>query len=102
MTALDFGLGPSFEIVVAGDSGSDDTKAMLSALGRVFVPNKVVLLRPTELESPEIVQLAEFTTYHLAVAGKATAYACRNYQCNMPINELEKMLELLKKRPEVN
>ena len=95
MVGLDFGVGPSYEVVIAGNSQAEDTKEMLKAIRRQFIPNKVVILRPTEQESPEIDHLAEFTKYYRSIEGKATAYVCVNYNCKFPTTDIDKMLELL-------
>ena len=95
MIALDFGIGPSYEVVIVGDSTAPDTKAMLKAIRARFVPNKVVILRPTEEESPEIIRLAGYTRYQSSIDGKATAYVCLNYICKTPTTDIEEMLELL-------
>ncbi len=95
LTALDFGIGPSYEVVIAGNSRAEDTKAMLRALRRQFIPNKVVILKPSEQNAPEITRLAEFTRYQTSRDGKATAYVCLNYNCKLPTTEINKMLELL-------
>jgi uncharacterized protein YyaL (SSP411 family) len=95
LVALDFAIGPSFEVVVAGEPGRADTRAMLKTLRTQFVPNKVVLLRPAGADTPPIVQLAPFTEYQTAVEGKATAYVCRNYACDAPTTDPDKMRELL-------
>ncbi|MCK5552233.1 MAG: thioredoxin domain-containing protein, partial [Deltaproteobacteria bacterium] len=100
MLAVDFMVGPSYEVVIAGKSGAKDTKAMIGALRAHFVPNKVVLFRPTEEESPEIIRLAEYTKYQSSIDGKATAYVCLNYNCKLPTTDSGKMLELLEvKKP---
>jgi uncharacterized protein YyaL (SSP411 family) len=96
MVGVDFGVGPSYEVVIVGEAETEDTQAMLTALRAEFVPNKVVLLRPPE-ESPEIVRLAEFTKYHLSLNGQATAYVCLNYYCELPTTDVNKMLKLLGK-----
>jgi len=49
MVAVDFGVGPSYEVVIAGGSQADDTKQMLNVIRGLFVPNKIVILRPTIL-----------------------------------------------------
>jgi len=95
MAALDFGVGPSYEVVVVGDEGADDTDALLKAIREQFVPNKVVLFRPAGVESPEISELAEFTRYHKSIKDKATAYVCVNYQCKLPTTDVGEMLKLL-------
>jgi uncharacterized protein YyaL (SSP411 family) len=95
MLAVDFGVGPSYEVVITGKTGTKDTKAMIGALRRHFVPNKVVLFRPSEEESPDIIRLAEYTTYQTSIDSKATAYVCLNYNCKFPTTDKGKMLELL-------
>jgi hypothetical protein len=95
MVALDFGIGPSYEVVIAGGSQAEDTKGMLNALRTKFIPNKVVLLKPTDQKEPEITRLAEFTKYQSSRDGKATAYVCLNYACKLPTTDSAKMLELL-------
>ena len=94
MAALDFELGNPYEIVLAGNSQSAETKAMLKALRERFIPNKAVILRPTEVESPEIIYLADYTRDMSSIDGKTTAYVCQNYSCKQPTTEIEKMLEL--------
>jgi len=94
MLAVDFALGPSYEVVIAGKPGAEDTRMMLAALRAQFVPDKVVLLRP-DGESPRIARLAEFTQYQRSIDGKATAYVCRNYKCEFPTTDVEVLLNLL-------
>lgn len=100
LAALDFGIGPSFEVVIAGVPGAEDTRAMTRALAEHFVPNKVVVLRPDDEESPRIVDIAEYTRYQNALNGAATAYVCRNYACDAPTTEIAVMLESLNVKPE--
>jgi len=39
--------------------------------------------------------LAPFTKDLTTIDGKATAYVCRNYMCNLPTIDVQKMLEQL-------
>jgi uncharacterized protein YyaL (SSP411 family) len=98
MVALDFGIGPCYEVVIAGNAKAEDTKAMVKALRTRFLPNKIVLLNPGERESPEIAQLAAFTRNQSSIGGRATAYVCLNYNCKLPTTDINKMLELLNVR----
>jgi hypothetical protein len=95
MIAVDFALGPSFEVVVAGVPTADDTKAMLRAVEAPFLPGKVVLFRPAGEESPEIADVAPFTRPLVPLDGHATAYVCRNHACRMPTTDVARVLELL-------
>jgi uncharacterized protein YyaL (SSP411 family) len=99
LSAVDFASGPAFEVVIAGRADADDTRAMLESLRSRFTPNSVVLLRP-EGTSPEggedaITHIAEFTRSLKSIDGRATAYVCRNFSCELPTNDVEMMLELL-------
>jgi len=95
MVGLDFGVGPSYEVVVVGNPDSKDTAEMLSQLRSRFLPNKVVLFKPSNQENPEISEIAEFTKPQSALGNKATAYVCLNYNCKLPTTDINKMLELL-------
>jgi uncharacterized protein YyaL (SSP411 family) len=58
LSALDFALGPSFEVVVSGVRDRADTRAMMRALRQPFLPNKVVVFRPGEVADPAISRVA--------------------------------------------
>ena len=96
MVALEFLAGPQFEIVVAGKPGAQDTQAMLDAVRRSFLPNRVLLLRPQGAGSGAIAAIAPYTKDMKAEGGRATAYVCRNFACAKPVRTVEEMLGLLK------
>lgn len=96
MQALDFAIGPDSEVVIIGDREAEDTKAMFETLGKEFLPNKVVIFRPAKEEHSEIMSLAPYTRDMSDKNGKVTAYVCRNYSCELPTTEKERMLELLR------
>lgn len=95
LSAVEFGIGPSYEVVIVGDPGGDDVKTMVKKLRSRFIPNKVVVLRPNAEEMPEISSIAGYTGSQTSIDGMATAYVCMNYQCKLPTTDPEKMLELL-------
>ena len=95
LSAVDFQLGPSFEVVIAGKRGSADTEQMAAYLRGTFLPNKIVLFRPAEEQKPQIARLAPFTAAQQAVEGKATAYVCRDHACELPVTDVREMLRLL-------
>ncbi|NYT19932.1 MAG: thioredoxin domain-containing protein, partial [Methanosarcinales archaeon] len=96
LSAVNFILGPSSEIVIAGDLNSEDTKLMLSDLHRDYLPNKVVLFKPSGTEGNAITKIAEYTKNLVMIDGKATAYVCKGLSCKEPTTDPEKMLELIK------
>lgn len=96
MQALDFAIGPTAEVVIVGDRESDDTLEMLEAIGKQFIPGKVVIFRPVGKKESEITRIAPYSHDILAESGKAMAYVCHNYRCELPTTDKEKMLQLLK------
>ena len=95
LSALDFGFGPSIEVVIAGKSSSRDTQAMVNAVRRQFSPNKVLLFVPGEILSPGITRIAKFTKYQTSIDGKATAYVCRDYVCSAPTTDVTRIPGLM-------
>jgi uncharacterized protein YyaL (SSP411 family) len=95
LVALDFSLGPSFEIVIAGEQDREDTQAMIEAIRQRFLPRKVILLRGTEVQTKTLNKLAPFTKYHTPLNDKSTAHVCIDYNCKLPTNSVEHMLKLL-------
>ena len=95
LSAIDFSIGPSFEVVVAGDPEAEDTLAMVRILRRKFLPNAVIIFRPSNASTPAIVQLAPFTESQLPVNGRATAYVCQDFACKLPTNDIATMLSQL-------
>ena len=96
LSALDFSFGPTFEVVIAGDSRAGDTNALLRAVQTTFLPRVSVLLRPTEDDKPDIVTVAGFTRDHAAIENRATAYVCRRYHCLAPTTDRDVMLAALR------
>ncbi len=95
LTAVDYAVGPTYSLVIAGDTGKEDTNDMLSEIKKHFLPNKSLIFRPTEKIGPEIVELSNFVQYFDKLDGKATAYVCINKTCKVPTNDVNKALEYL-------
>ncbi|MFC2067434.1 thioredoxin domain-containing protein [Chloroflexota bacterium] len=95
MVAVDFAIGPSYEVIITGDLHAADTKQMIKAIQGLFVPNKIVILRPTDKKSPEIKSIAPFTEDYSRIDGKTTAYICLNYNCQLPTCDIGSVLRLL-------
>jgi uncharacterized protein YyaL (SSP411 family) len=95
LVGLDFALGPAYEVVIAGDMDTPATKKMLNAVREEFIPNKVVIFRPANEESPEIDRIAQFVENNKSIRGQTTAYVCRNFNCSLPTKDPVVMLNLL-------
>jgi len=95
LSAVYYLLGKSYEIVICGDRNSENTKNMIRALNKEFIPNKVVVFNPINEDNSEIIKIAPYIKDEKAVEGKATAYICKNFACGMPITNVTEMLKSL-------
>ncbi len=95
LAAVSFALGPSLEVVIAGEPAAADTKDMIRELRSRFIPNMTVLLRPAGKQGSELTELAPFCGAMSAVDGKATAYVCRNNSCQPPVTDVGQLKALL-------
>jgi uncharacterized protein YyaL (SSP411 family) len=97
MVALEFALNPNYEVVIVGDRQKQDTRLMLAALRRPFIPEKIVLFRPADKSTAgAITAIAPFTKSMAARNGQATAYVCQEFACKLPTTSIEQMLRNLR------
>ena len=93
LTALDFILGPSREIIIAGEANDALVEEMLENLRRKFIPNKVIILRPADLvgekKSDLIFSLIPSLKDQIPVNNQTTAYICINHVCQLPVTTLK-------------
>jgi len=94
LQAVDFELGPSFEVVLVGNLDSGDTKNLWNHLNRTYTPKKVVLFKPME-DASALEEIAPYTADMKARNQQATVYVCEDYQCNLPTTDAEEMVDLL-------
>jgi hypothetical protein len=92
LSAVDFSLGSSHEVVISGALGA---KEMLNALRSRFSPNQVLVFRPAGQESAGIDAVVPFAKKYAPIDGKATAYVCSGHACKDPTTKVEKLLTLL-------
>jgi uncharacterized protein YyaL (SSP411 family) len=91
LATVDFALDPPRQIVIVGSPEAEDTRAMLRAIHKRFLPDKIVLLVDENKEQPELGDAAEFYDTLEQVDDRPTAYVCENYACRLPTNEVAKL-----------
>ena len=96
LTGLEFMLGPNVEVIISGVRDAEDTRAMIQAIRSRYTPDAVVIFRPSDDEEPEITKVAGFTRDIVTIEGKATAYVCTNYACDIPVTDIDEMLRLMR------
>jgi len=95
LASVDFMFGPAREIVISGDPLLKDTQAMVKAVRKRFLPNKVVLLYPQGSEGQKLVALSPFVGNMVPTDKKPTAFVCEQYACKTPITDAEQLENLL-------
>ena len=93
ISAVDFKVGPSFEVIIVGNPESTDTLKMLNTLNKHYIPNMVVILK--DPDNPVVDQIAESLKFKESIDGMATAYICAAGSCKIPTTDVDKMLKLL-------
>ena len=96
LLATEFAMGPAYEIVIVGDPGSADTQDMTELVQRLYVPNRVLLLKSTGEDGEKLSKLAPFTKTQYTIDGKATAFVCQNYACQAPTTDLKAVAKVFK------
>jgi uncharacterized protein YyaL (SSP411 family) len=95
LTALNFWIGPTQEIVIAGNADAADTQQMLKLIRSKFLPNAVILLHQQEKADSAIDKTIPFIKNLTAIEDKATAYVCENFACNQPVNNIDDFDKML-------
>ena len=89
--AVDFMIGPTQEVVIAGDPEQEETRTMIQFLHRRFLPRQVTHLVSGADARARLSAVAPFVQNMTARDGKATAYVCRQYACQAPVTDPQEM-----------
>lgn len=95
MTALQFALGASREIVIAGAIDADDTVEMIWKIHSLYLPDTVAIFHPVDNDGEQIWELIPFIKDMKPLEGKATAYICENFACRPPVMDIDEILKHL-------
>jgi uncharacterized protein YyaL (SSP411 family) len=95
LSALNFMFGPSQEIVIAGNPAQEATRVMIETVHRMFLPNKILILRQEGEGSDRLSAIAPFLTTIQPVENRPTVYLCEKYTCKAPIYDSEELKSAL-------
>lgn len=98
LMALDYALGHSQEIVIAGQANDAVTQSMLKEIYLRFMPNKIIMLHKTGVEGGKMEALAPFLKEQTSPGGKTTVYVCQDYACALPVTDVDGLKLLLDKK----
>jgi uncharacterized protein len=95
LAACEWVLGQPREIILVGEKEDAGMLAMLRVLRVRFVPHRIVLL----VDSPDTQKVLAAGIPSIEsmtkLAGRAGAYVCRNYTCQLPVSEADRFAELI-------
>lgn len=89
MQAVLFGLFPGKEVVVLGKREDEDTRKVLAALQRKFLPEVCWLFTQ---DPQELAEIAPFVAALKPVTG-TSVHICQNYACSRPETDMERAIE---------
>jgi len=78
LSALDYALGPSTEVIVSGSRSIAETQEMLSALRGIYAPNAVILSRPV-----------------FGGSNQPAIHVCHGRTCDLPTQDTEAVIARL-------
>jgi hypothetical protein len=94
LAAYEFSLSKPKQIVLVGTAG---LPVLLHELNSRFVPHKIVLLVDADPSRKALAAYLPVIETMTERDGKATAYVCENYVCQLPTADPKKFAELLLK-----
>src|SRR6266852_3490415 len=95
VSALDFRLAKTKQVLIAGDLTSRDTRELLRQINTRFLPNKILLLADGGAGQQQLARWLPFVAGAHRMQDRATAYVCENYVCKLPTADPQMMARLL-------
>jgi uncharacterized protein YyaL (SSP411 family) len=95
LMALAFAIGPTREVVIAGDPADAATQALVAEIRKRHLPDTVVLLHPPGDAGRAIEEIAPFVEAQTTVGGRPAAYVCSNFACKAPVTTAAELAKLL-------
>ena len=95
LVALDYALSKPQQIIIVGDPESSDTRRMLRLVHERFIPNKILMVVDEGKGKEIFLRWLPFLKGMNRIEGKATAYVCINYACELPTNDFKTLSLIL-------
>jgi len=83
---------PTTEVVFAGYETDTTIRQMNKRFNQLYHPFSVVLFNKSETDLKKI---NAFAVNQQMIRGEPTAYICKNYRCEQPVNDLEVFLKII-------
>jgi hypothetical protein len=87
LVAMELAQSKPRHIVIAGRPEAADTRALIAEFNRRFLPHDVLLLVDGGERQKALAAVVPFVAPLVMKDGKATAYVCENYACQLPTTD---------------
>ncbi|RIK44473.1 MAG: thioredoxin domain-containing protein [Chloroflexi bacterium] len=91
LCALDLAVGPVAEVALVGAPAAEDMARLLTALRERYLPR--VLVAAGAPDDVAALEAAPLLAGRPQREGRATAYVCRNFACQLPVTDAASMME---------
>lgn len=95
LVAYEYMLSEPREIVIVGERGAPDTRKLLETVYSRFLPNSALLLLDSDETRRTLALGAPALAAMPPLNGRATAYVCQNYSCQLPVSDPAELAKLL-------
>ncbi|MFQ5630635.1 MAG: thioredoxin domain-containing protein, partial [bacterium] len=93
--AVDFARAKSMQIIIAGKPDAKDTKALLNEIRSEYLPNRVLLYADGADGQNWLAGKMEVVGSMAPLDGRAAAYVCENFTCELPTSDPKALAELV-------
>ena len=102
LKALELSQQPPQQLIICGDPDNKDTRNLLQKVNNRYLPFLQILLADDVDHRQLYAGSLNFIDGLEQVDGKATAYLCMDYSCQMPTNEAEELAQMLDRMTSVD
>jgi len=95
LAACEFLTSEPRQIVIAGEKESADTRELLRVVFAQFSPDRIVLLIDSDASRAALTPAIPAIEGMRKLEGRATAYVCRDYACQLPVSNPDELAGLL-------
>ena len=95
LMAYDYFVGPNQQLVISTKDLDQSADQMIQSVYKRFLPMKSVIVRNDKQALDRLIKIMPFVERQVPWQNKTTAYYCENFQCQLPVTELEKFEVLL-------
>jgi uncharacterized protein YyaL (SSP411 family) len=98
LIALDWQLASPQQIIIAGNAGAADTQRLLRVVHERFLPTSIVLLADGREAQAQLASDLPAVAAMQPIDGKAAAFVCQNYACQLPVTDAQALGQQLDAR----